>query len=1558
MKRCRGSRESLLSVFVSMVVALLLAACSGGGGDTPSSTSSGGTTTVSGKVTISSTTSGTTTGLKARPKATMAPQLEANAKGRPLGKTMKGSPSMPGNRLAKVIQSAASQAPSFAAGAGVSLYDADHPEWLYPVATATTVADGSYTLSTLTNASKNNNAYTDGADIPAGNYTLVAIGQEYSTSAVTTTEYPLYDTAAGKAYRLVVGIQSTVNHFSATGETADLVVQSSDATPSVMSIMGKKTADLTTNATGAYDLGTVAANQALQVTFSMAMHRVNTPGAITVKDASGNAVAGDWKMNPDLTVATFYPASPMTENANYKVAVSSTATANYYGKGLKNDVNAVFTAGVADTTPPNAILVSPDAATGVDIATAIKIAATEPMDVNTITVTSTPSIGAMPTIKSLGYKNVTGQYDYGYQIVPSAALQLNTDYAITVSGGKDLAGNAMTSVTFNFKTAATSTGVDAASATATQQTDVKGTVTKWVEAMNAGDAALFGSMLTGDFNFTYSTAGQTTCSIDSPCSYDLNRDGSLSYDEFLNFIAAWFNQNSAIPNWTGDAAGVHIVGDVAAGTTINVDVSTGTAAFAFVMNYVDASGVVDANKSITLYLTLKDVNGAWYVSGISERDNTGAVGANVGFITTGTPNSLQPMGTRTVTFNWTAVTGAASYAVILTDNNDPTGSTGWVGIVDGSGTAALDFSSVLDVDATDGTISLVGGTMNAPFARELKLQDGGSYTWEVIAFKTLTASSFTGALAVDPAADMMAVSNFVAFSIDGVLATTLTVTPKTPGGVNLSYDDALYAWKAGTDSSVTLEITPSTAASTGGKVYVYGTNYAEKAFTFANGKATITVDLFNGYNWIDVTDGVNWWYATTNQTHGATASNYIYTTGGVSYNLLSVNSVSAGGAVLAMDTYGYYNLGATSTATQVTISGSASAGTVYVYNSSDTGYSANTSASVAGGSYAAVVDIYSGYNWISIYDGYGNWAYVNIYNAGGGAVYVSPISNVTVNGFGPDWVGGSYYTVNTNSNVTISGNFANANNGYWYKWSNVASASGTLFNTNGTFSFSILADPGDNWFDLYDANWNWTGITVYNSAAPVQPNTITSIGGTAVAPQPYYYSFDAGNSCSLAINGVSPASANGPVYVYLYSYDSLSGTSMSGSQTVYADMFGNYSINQSIYAGTNYVDIYDTNWNWQQVVATTTGCAPVVFGVNSVAGATWDAYNYYWDAGTATAVTVNGTGATPNATVTAYVSGLYYTTVTTVSDASGNFSFTNLPIYNGYNWLSVTDGWNWTYPTIYTTGQAAYTPPVNSVLVDGVAASSGGTVSDSWGTWYTAASTVTVSGAVTTGDGLGWFDVSGPTTYTGGQLSIVGGSFTQTVSLEYGWNYIYLYDANWNMYSVSVYTTGGLNAPVKVVTVTSPGQGTTVTGAVTVTATIDTAVMTPSLMTASGYVYAYVYDYVTGSWINGYWDGVTPDATIISWGYVPITYDVATGAAAFPATVNGYDQTMIEVYAWDAVSGISHGNDVYVNNTYGYTEYFWKPGAKASSKSAKERAHQMEFKRKMMSHQAKTKAKR
>jgi hypothetical protein len=1544
-KRLSKKSGFLFALLISFT--LIVSGC--GGGETTSTTTSGGTTTtsggttttsggttttsggaqttsVSGKVTLSSTVGGGTTGLKARPKAFLSPAM-AKVKGKPFGKVRKGEPGSLGNRLSKVVQRGVSRAATAATSAEVYLYDADHPEWLYPVATATVSStDGSFTLDKLSYATENaayGATYTNGASIPAGSYTLIAIGKDFSTSAVTTTTYPYYDSVKGKAYRLIVGVQAVVKKMEGNVDLSTLLgkdfeVQLNDATPNVVSIMSKKLKKLTptsdTSQTSVtYDMGTIAANAAIEVIFDMAMHRVNTPDAITFKDSSNTVVLGKWKMSPDLKVANFYPTSNLTEGGTYTLTISSTGTSNYYGKGLKTDVIATFTAGTADTTAANVALITPDTQTDVPIYTSIKFGSNEPLDVNTFTITSTPGIGDKPLVSSLGYKNVTGQYDYTYQIdTGGSPLELNTDYAVTISGGEDLAGNSMTSVTFNFKTEATSEGVTAGSEVADSQAQVKGMLGDWLEAINTSDVSLFGSMMTSDFSMKYKKEDKkcTGC----PQSFDLDKSKSLDYEEFLKFIEDWFNQNEKIADWTGTKDGLHLEGDVVSGTEIKVDETAGTAAFGFKMTYTKDDGTaytsIGENGVIgPLYLLLKNVNGAWLLAEVSEKDNKDKIGVtSVSSITANTPTGEQSAGTKLVTFDWTPVSGVKSYAVVLIDTTDPKGETGWVGIVDavsGETTKTLAYSATSDFDGSDGNLIIPGGGKDAPFAKKLTLSDGGSYAWFVAGFKTLAAADF--GKGVEPDADMTAMSSEKTFSVAGTAVSGLKVTLQSSTGTPLTFSDTLYAWDAGSSTEATISISTTSKE---GKIYVYGDYYAEYPFQVTSGKASKTIDLYEGYNWIDVTDGINWWYATTDETKGTSASNYIYTTKGVSYNLLTVESVTASGSTtpLTQDSYGYYNLSSTSTATSVKIKGTASSSTVYVYNSSGTAYT-STSAVVdkTTGGYEATVDIYSGYNWISLDDGFGNWAYVNIYNQGSGAStatdYITDIAIKDSSGVSatPDTSTGKY-SVNTTS-VTITGKLSNTGNGYWYAYGTKNYESGTLWRkSDGTFEFFIKVDSGDNYVYIYDSSWNYEYITISNAsttATASQANTIKEIGGMAHTAQQWdYYSHDAGSACSVTIKGSAPASSGKDIYLYLSNYGT---TSVYDYQTTKADASGNYSFVVDIYNGTNYLDVYDNSWNWQGAKVTTTGTCSATTAAFDVTGVWKDAstqitldssgygttgaskvtikgsaksgktvtayvsgsyyntytttaltsntfeisvdiysgYNYislsdgsnweyitvkttggatyttltaevwtttgtsalsltsgwYYDAGSVSQVTIKG-DAKSGSTVTVSVSGSYYNTYTTTAGSDSKYSVL-VDVFNGWNYLTVSDGANWLYPTIYTTGGATYKNPINNVKVDGLTASSGGTDSDSWGNWSVSKSSVTITGNAK--DGIGYWYMYGGSTYLSGSLEITGGVFSLPVSLDSGYNYVYLYDANWNYYSLTINN----SATVSTVTLTA-----------------------------------------------------------------------------------------------------------------------------------------------------------
>jgi hypothetical protein len=340
-------------------------------------------------------------------------------------------------------QASSVSATCFMVGADVNLYDADRPEWFYPVARATAGLDCSYTLNKLTNSGMNLNpdgtkAYNDGNPIPAGNYTVIARNDPTITG---TKQY--------------VAVQPYVKHFKGNITGNDLIAYDSETVPEVKSMFGLlKNPDSTFGGASTQ----VERNRALQVTFSMAMARLSVLQNMGIKeDISNTPVAGDWKVSNDLLSATFYPSTSLIINTTYIVSVDKEAK-NVYSRPLVSTVTGTFVAKEDDTTSPNAVFFEPSEQTDVPNNTALLFASNEPLDLNTMEVSSSPSIGDRPAVIFAGIDNtVVPGKPYIYEVLPNSMLGLFTDYSITVGGAKDMAGNALTPVTTDFKTSQTPT---------------------------------------------------------------------------------------------------------------------------------------------------------------------------------------------------------------------------------------------------------------------------------------------------------------------------------------------------------------------------------------------------------------------------------------------------------------------------------------------------------------------------------------------------------------------------------------------------------------------------------------------------------------------------------------------------------------------------------------------------------------------------------------------------------------------------------------------------------------------------------------------------------------------------------------------------------------------------------------------------------------------------------------------------------------------------------------------------------------------------------------------
>ncbi len=513
-------------------------------------------TTVAGKVTLSSIISG-----KAQQKAAVSHALKRGKAGsQAYNKAFaKALTSM------KVAQERA--LPSRAAGAAfssgiVELYNASRPSWVYPVAKATTDAEGNYTLQTLINADKNGNGYEDGGLIPGGNYTLLA----YTIHPKTKRPY-------------LVALQSVVSQFAGSISGVDLVAQTSTAEPKITSMLGVAKNPDGTQTWGDVDLD-LAPNAAVQVAFSMAMNRAAlTDLELDFASTNGSAIpAGTWTLSADWLTATYYlnAGESWSTGDTYTITVygadttveklvdgfsftgEDLATFNIFGKSLKLTGVGTFSVpvnAVVDTQSPTAQLSSPtlaETATPIEITTPIRIASNERMDVNGIRLSMDPSLGAQPGVLFVG-KNEDDLYEY--EFVLGKPLKLGTTYDGSVSGGKDLAGNKMNALNVSFSTVATTEGVTAITAdstpeeiaTAEAQADVKDVFGKWVRAFNDRNLPQLQSLMTGDFFMEYNAANGFDES-------DINRDGMQDLQEFGSMIS------NAFVFW--DYCGVEITGNV------------------------------------------------------------------------------------------------------------------------------------------------------------------------------------------------------------------------------------------------------------------------------------------------------------------------------------------------------------------------------------------------------------------------------------------------------------------------------------------------------------------------------------------------------------------------------------------------------------------------------------------------------------------------------------------------------------------------------------------------------------------------------------------------------------------------------------------------------------------------------------------------------------------------------------------------------------------------------------------------------------------------------------
>lgn len=1502
--------------------------------------------------------------------------------------------------------------------ATVWLYDSNHPEWIYPVAASETDANGDYSLSVLINSAENlaadgSPAYTDGADIPGGNYTLLA----FTPGG--------FDPLSGTTTAPIVAVQTIVTAFDGTVAGNDLVAQNSSATPTVETMFGQARNTDGTQTWGQDGLG-IPATAAIQVTFSMAMSR----GSIATGIDISPAMAGEWAISADWLSATFYPeAGALTQGQTYTVTVNgddgaTTTVKNVYGNALQMTATGTFTvlsgAEATDSAAPSAIVLSPTVNTGVDVITPIRIASNEILDVNNILLTSAPTLGAQPGILYVGENSNTGtQFRYIYEFILAQPLALGSTYDITVAGGTDMSGNVMNDLNYSFATsdAADLAGVDETAAPATQdiQAEVRDVFGRWVRSFNERSLTQLRSLMLGDFVFEYNA--QANGSDEN----DLNRDGRYDLAEFSNMI------DDAFGIW--DYCGTDISGNVIG--NILVDSLVDEASFEFSLS---ASSVVstqecnDTAPNDSLFVTVANVNGSWLITRMSEGVDTRdreLVIRNVMLTNLSQANSagtasfipdggvLTSIPTRDAlgavsngyTFSWDTVADASSYAFVIFNAQEE-----WRGRAYILPSTLTELSLPLDEDLATGSEvvplgvskqhDLFGFSERNPDGNRpsmLFLRDGEEFHWTVMAMGSKTVGDFENDRVQNPFDDIIASSSLSRYKNPGEIRELLVDLTDTSNNT-LVFNEIFDGYDAGAAGSVTITVTspnfgtgallndgpiPTDGACCGAGINVSGSvyNYYPLIFDSTTGIATAVIELGNGFNQIDIFDGVGEFKYFTVQTTGGILPPIEITN-------VSVTLSGPNGAITNQnytpDIWGYIDTSAEGGATSVTLTGSVSDSSISQLNfnvGSEVGAYTYFNVQVSGGSFSATFDLYTGNNWIGI-DSYScadqldpstcNSAYANVgIFSSAGSSYVAPIREVTVSEaiLVDDWGAGANWDASADADniVEIAGVLAFPNGTINYDLGSDGGYENGIItpNPDGSFVLQVSLFNGNNWFNINDAQGNYYSVSIFTTAGQlvVKP-VINSINSVSYDDSGFFQT----DQCSVTIEGVSLADSE--VNVYWNGFDSTGlsnfenfmliagaddGTGLGSFSVTLPVMGGSNSYNSVSINDANYVGIYleiqtsDVNCSYVAPVLDVTSISsggtssPLISDGFEVLGVDDGNNNVIdYNAGSNATVSLSGASGSAGRSITAEVLACngkesYSALASNTANVNGDYDWniSGIAVYQDYNSLNISDGVNYRYLNVISTNGIT---PLAALTATATASNASGPVSlvdQSTGgscgyVSYdgSSATSVTISGTSSGPDGMGsYWDSSGSMQ----TFEIVGGAYSFEAGLFDGYNYFSINDANFNYTNVDIFTTNGTFRP-QLVTITSPLHSEvidTASGpvAVTVTGIIDVSVdgFNPERISA----FVYIEDVATDVSYS------SDQFEVDSYGYMPITYDTLTGDFSFVITVSSDQPVNISVDAYNSTTGESHGQSIVINNVFGYGDYSYKPGAKATAKQTK-----------------------
>jgi hypothetical protein len=195
---------------------------------------------------------------------------------------------------------------------------------------------------------------------------------------------------------------------------------------------------------------TLPVNTAFSVQFSKPIDLTSIAQGFYLTDASSNVIPGTYSASASGTQLTFLPSANLTPSSSYYLYL-------YYFEDLAGNTGYsgsyyFYTAAGKDTTPPTVIATNPfNNASGVPVNALLNILFSKPVSPTSLSgLTLTAGGNPVTVTPVLANSNQT------VSLALSSLLASNTAYVLSITGVKDIAGNALAgTVTANFQTGST-----------------------------------------------------------------------------------------------------------------------------------------------------------------------------------------------------------------------------------------------------------------------------------------------------------------------------------------------------------------------------------------------------------------------------------------------------------------------------------------------------------------------------------------------------------------------------------------------------------------------------------------------------------------------------------------------------------------------------------------------------------------------------------------------------------------------------------------------------------------------------------------------------------------------------------------------------------------------------------------------------------------------------------------------------------------------------------------------------------------------------------------------